>query len=310
MKTPMNGHGKSIIFEPSAHQPNISADKTHDELEQRLRGSTAELAKAHADLKTEVSKLTRLDQALRDSERRLSAILDTNRSVIAERDDAEESLREVSGQLVRSSNAERRMALDLHDSTSPALAGVISRLYLIKSLGKLEGEASVALVDSLALAEHVAREIRNISEGLESPILDRSSLVSAIRSFAQNFEKQSGVRVELNLAAELNGLPPAIGSTLFRIVEEVLPEIQRYSLSRPAEILLNSSGQEYMLEVRHKSRKPVESTGLLETAASRLGIKLAGPRDRLRELGGDLEISADSGIAVRAVVPMHEDLKS
>jgi signal transduction histidine kinase len=147
----MNGSGTLIgAFGPSAHQPSNSPDRTHDEVEQRLRGSTAELAKAHEDLTKEISKLTRVEQALRDSERRLNAILDTNRSIIAERENAEESLREVSGRLARSSDADRRIARELHDSTSPALAGVIARLYLIKKqAGALGGEGSVALVDSL-----------------------------------------------------------------------------------------------------------------------------------------------------------------
>src|SRR5688572_22408618 len=165
MKIPMNGQGKSIILGVAGQQPNNSPFRTPDETEQRLRGSTAELAKAHEDLNRELSKLTRVEQALRDSERRLTAILDTNRSIVAEREDAQESLREVSGRLARSSNAEHHIARELHDSTSPDLAGVIARLHLVKKqIGKLDGEASVALGDSLELVEHIAREIRSLSE--------------------------------------------------------------------------------------------------------------------------------------------------
>jgi signal transduction histidine kinase len=304
----MNGHGKLIdTFGPNVHQPNTSRDKTDADTEQRLRLSTAELAKAHEDLTREISKLTRVEQALRDSERRVNAILDTNRSIVAEREVAEASFREASSRLAQSSDVDHRIARELHDSTSPALAGVIARLYVVKNqAGKLDGEGSVALIDSLALAEHIAQEIRSLSERLESPILDRSGLVPAIRSFAQEFEKQSGLRVELDLA-ELNRLPPTIERTLFRIVEEVLAEIRLYSRSRRAEIRLTSTGQDYKLEVGHKVGDSIEGSGIFQTATSRLGIKLAGPRERVRQLGGDLVITTDSGIAVRAVVPMRND---
>jgi PAS domain S-box-containing protein len=220
--------------------------------------------------------------------------------------EAERVLSELPARLLQSQDEERqRIAQELHDSTSPALAGAISRLYLLKDRAQhWDTKTSTALQDSLALAENVAREIRNLSERLHSRALEQTGFVSAVRSHAEVFGRQSGVRVELELPETSGRLPQNVEIVLFRILQEVLPYIRLHSNRQFAVIRFNSTRQEHTLELCDRPGKiEVDGSAPPERRKTALEIRLAGPGERIKQLGGSLSISTRSGIFVRAVVP-------
>src|SRR6267378_6958928 len=160
---------------------------------------------------------------VRDEQGNLRGFAQVTRDV-TELKEAAQVLSELPARLLQSQDEPRqRIAHELHDSTSPALASAISRLYMLKNRARdWDTKASTALQDSLALAENVAREIRNLSERLYSRALEQAGFVSAVRSHAEVFGKQSGVRVELDLPATSRRLPQHLEIVLFRILQEVL----------------------------------------------------------------------------------------
>jgi PAS domain S-box-containing protein len=222
--------------------------------------------------------------------------------------EAAQVLSELPARLLQSQDEERqRIAHQLHDSTSPALAGAISRLYMLKNYCQRgDAKASTALQDCLALSENVAREIRNLSERLYSRALEQAGFVSAVRSHAEEFGKQSGVQVELDLPATSGRLPQHLQIVLFRILQEVLPHLQFQSNSQLAVIRFRSTSEEHTLEISDGPGKmDVGVPGVPERRKTDLETRLAGPGERIKQLGGNLAISTRSGIVIRAVVPVH-----
>lgn len=228
--------------------------------------------------------------------------------------EAAQVLSELPARLLQSQDEERqRIAYELHDSTSPALSGAISRLYMLRDRAQQwDAKAATALQDCLALAENVAREIRNLSERLHSRALEQAGFVSAVRSHAEAFGKQSGVRVELDLPETSGHLPQNVEIALFRILQEVLPYVQLHSNRQMAVIRFSSTRQEHTLEISDRPGKveDVSVPGLPELRKTLLEIRLAGPGERIKQLGGKLAISTRSGIIVRAVVPVHANAVS
>jgi PAS domain S-box-containing protein len=244
---------------------------------------------------------------VRDEKGNLRGFAQVTRDV-TELKEAAQVLSALPARLLQSQDEERqRIAHELHDSTSPALAGAISRLYLLKDRAKdWDTKASTALQDSLALAENVAREIRNLSERLYSRALEQAGFVSAVRSHAEAFGKQSGVRVELDLPATSGRLPQHLEIVLFRILQEVLPYLQFQSNSQLAVIRFSSTRQQHTLEISDRPGKMnVVVLSSPERRKTGLEMRLAGPGERIKQLGGNLTISTRSGIIVRAVVPVH-----
>jgi len=84
---------------------------------------------------------------------------------ITERKRADDALRELSGQLLRSQDDERRrLARELHDSTGQKLAALAINLSVAsKSVTVADARAERALAESLSLTKECLREIRTLA---------------------------------------------------------------------------------------------------------------------------------------------------
>jgi signal transduction histidine kinase len=104
--------------------------------------------------------------------------------------------------------------------------------------------------------------------------------------------------VKLTLPARFPRPAELIETTIFRVVQESLTNVHRHSQSSSARIRLTQKAGWIMLEVRDRGR------GLPPDTREELGVGIAGMKERLRQLGGLLEIeSGKRGTVVRARLP-------
>lgn len=228
---------------------------------------------------------------------------------ITARKQAERAVLELSGRLLQLQDEERRrIARELHDSTAQTLAALAMNISLLKmELGAdLAPKLQKLLSDSHALAGQCSRELRTISHLLHPPLLDEMGLASALRSYADGFSRRSGIHTELEVPPDLRRLPRELETALFRIVQESLTNIHKHSGSPTAAIRLAQGGGEIRVEVEDRGRGI--PPGILETGREitvrGLGVGIPGMRERVRQLGGRLEIQSGSGgTTVRAILP-------
>jgi signal transduction histidine kinase len=199
----------------------------------------------------------------------------------------------------------RRIARELHDNTGQNLAALnIDLSMVLSSATRLDPRAKETLQESIALAEACAREIRTLSYLLHPPLLDELGLVSALRAYAEGYSERTGIRLELDLPAEMQRLPQAIEMALFRIVQEGLSNIHRHSGSQTALIRLKHPSDSVELEIADHGRGLSPGTLDQDVAASRIGVGIAGMRERARQLGGSMTIaSGETGTTLQVVLP-------
>jgi signal transduction histidine kinase len=111
--------------------------------------------------------------------------------------------------------------------------------------------------------------------------------------------------VTLDGSDEIDRLPPDIETAVFRIVQEGLTNIQRHSGSTVARIHLGKEPRSVRLEIEDEGRgMPAHLRGR-EAAMAAAGVGIAGMRERVRELGGQLEIqSEDQGTRIMVTLPI------
>lgn len=230
---------------------------------------------------------------------------------ITERKQAERALRELTGRLLRLQDEERRrIARELHDTTAQDLAALTTGLNLLsKTIPASDLWKRNYVSDNIALAQKCARDIRTLSYLLHPPRLDEGGLAAALPELAEGFRKRSKVRVDLDLSPEFDRLPQEIETTLFRVVQETLNNIHRHSGSLTARIRLSRSAAEVTLEVKDTGRGiPPGTLNNFGKPTAMLGVGILGMRERLRQLGGTLEIiSNDRGTCVKATLPLPEN---
>jgi len=227
---------------------------------------------------------------------------------ITERKLAERELQHLSARLLDSQDQERRrIARELHDGTAQNLCAMVFNLeYIKQSEFPLPDKLQRMLSDCQAHCQQSLQEIRTLSYLLHPPMIDQVGLHKALRWYVDGFAKRSGIDVELIATSDIGRLPAAIEMDLFRVVQECLANIHRHSGSRTALVRLDRQSDQVSLQVEDKGRgMPVKILRAESEDAGLFGVGLSGMRQRLRHIGGRLEIESGShGTTITAIVPV------
>ena len=219
-----------------------------------------------------------------------------------------EVVRELSARLLQIQDEERRrIARELHDSVGQMLAAVNMNLaHVAREADALSPESARALADNSGLLEQISTEIRTISHLLHPPLLDEVGLQSALKWYIDGFSERSKIQVTLELPEDFGRLPRNLEITLFRVVQECLTNIHRHSGSSTAAIRVTRSENEVRLEVRDAGRGIPAQTQNRLASGKLSGVGLRGMQERLRQIGGQLEVQSNgSGTQVSAALPIE-----
>ncbi len=219
-----------------------------------------------------------------------------------------EVVRELSARLLQIQDEERRrIARELHDSVGQMLAAVsMNMAHVTHEARSLSPDAHKALEDNAGLLEQLSSEIRTISHLLHPPLLDEVGLQSALQWYIDGFSERSKIKVDLELPDDFGRLPRNLEITLFRVVQECLTNIHRHSGSNTAAIRVSRSQNEVRLEVRDAGKGiPVEAQTSL-SSGKLSGVGLRGMHERLRQMGGHLDVQSNgNGTLVLATLPIE-----
>lgn len=219
---------------------------------------------------------------------------------------ANDGLRELSVRLLLLQDEERRrIARELHDTVGQLLAAITMNMAVVETeLSSLSPEAQKAFLENRAFVQQILGGIRTISHLLHPPLLDESGLPSALRWYVEEFSQRSGIRVNLELSPNFERFASALETAVFRIVQEALGNIHRHSQSPTADIRLSADRECLKLEIRDAGRGiPADMQRQIKTGI-RTGVGLRGMRERVAQMGGQLEIeSSEKGTAILASFP-------
>ena len=258
-------------------------------------------------------QILRKDGATRDVEFRmvvnmLTGLHCSHMHDVTARNEAECSLRQLSGRLLRLQDEERRrIARELHDTTAQNLAAIRVNLSRIKkSPAAAETAIMESVEESLSLTDRSISEVRTLSYLLHPPLIDEVGLMHSLRWFTRGFQERSGITVTLDAPAELDRLSVDVETAVFRIVQEALTNIQRHSGSTVALIRLEKEVNQIRLEIEDEGRGLPEDLRE-KSALTAAGVGMAAIQQRVRELGGQLQIqSRERGTSIVVTMPILE----
>ena len=231
-------------------------------------------------------------------------------SDITRRKNVEQELRVLSGRLLTIRDEERRRwARELHDSVGQLLVGITMNLSILQrqldGAGPIDGKF---LSESMHLTNEALQEIRTLSYLLHPPMLDEVGLASALRWFASGFSKRSQIEIDLEIPESLGRFPRDLEIAAFRIVQETLTNVHRHSGSSTAKINIWRSTNQLRLKVEDQGKGMIlPAFGKDDRENAILGVGISGIRERVRQLGGQMQIrSGEWGTAVEVVFPLEE----
>jgi PAS domain S-box-containing protein len=195
----------------------------------------------------------------------------------------------------------KRISRELHDSVGQLLAALGMNLSRLRNENpSLSSDSADLLSDCGVMVDQLSREIRTISHLLHPPLLDAAGLASAIRWYVDGFSHRSNIKVAVQIDSELGRLPAEVEISLFRVVQECLTNVYRHSGCDFCSISVQRDAQRLFMQIRDTGQ------GIRNRVDGQIpaGVGLRGMQERLRHLGGTLQIQAnENGTTVIVEVP-------
>lgn len=246
------------------------------------------------------------EDALRSARDHLEAIVEERTS----------TLRRLSIELLRVQDDERRrIARELHDSLGQYLAAAkiqLGTMALAKN-GKTRKLGKQSLEEVQNILDRAIAETRTLSHLLHPPLLDAAGFASAASWYVEGFGNRSGIETSLTLPEDLGRLSTPVETALFRIMQEALTNVHRHSGSKRVDVTLTRTESLVALIIRDFGKGiNAETLEQFKQSGTKVGVGLAGIRERLKELGGTFEIesSPGAGTTLTASIPISEQSRA
>jgi len=202
----------------------------------------------------------------------------------------------------------RRIARDLHDSVGQLLAALSMNIARVTDEShKLSPDVAKLVTENASLVNQISNEIRTTSHLLHPPLLDEVGLPAALRWYADGFAQRSNIQTTLDIPEQFQRLSPEMEIAIFRVVQECLTNVHRHASSSTCSIKIVRDADRLRIEVKDSGRGIPKSKQL--TLVSSGGVGLRGMQERIRQLGGTLEIkSSPNGTVIAATLPVPRDI--
>lgn len=220
-----------------------------------------------------------------------------NRARYQETLQARRELEQLSARLVTAQEEERRsISRELHDEVGQTLSAVLVDAANLSK--RLSGQdlASQRYLDSIrAHVNSSVNSIRDIALLLRPSMLDDLGLIPALEWQAREISRRGDLKVKVvaeNVSEPLNDLTR---TCIYRIAQEALNNVARHSEALHATISVRGTNNSLVLTV--------EDDGKGFDPARTRGLGLLGMEERVRQLGGRLQIQ--SGPETRTILQVE-----
>ncbi|GAC1379031.1 MAG: hypothetical protein NVSMB33_03920 [Ktedonobacteraceae bacterium] len=194
-----------------------------------------------------------------------------------------------------------RLARDLHDSVKQQIFVIVMQIGAIKILLKRDVTAAETRLNEVEkLAHQAQQELTSLIRELRPVALEGKGLAAALRELAIQWTQQTDIVANMRVEelSETQGtqtLPLTVEEALFRVAQEALANVARHSKATLVQITLATTDDTVTLAVVDNGQ------GFDTTSQGRLGVGLLSMQERMKALGGDVQLESTSGKGTRIV---------
>jgi PAS domain S-box-containing protein len=216
--------------------------------------------------------------------------------------ESQRELRELSARVLEAREEEKaHIARELHDELGQLLTALKMDLGWVRERLPAGAEIEPRVEEMGALLDRTVSATRRISADLRPLMLDDLGLADAAAWLVDDFAKRSGVACRIDLPDEIPEVSKAIGTAVYRALQESLTNIARHSGAKSAWVVLAVEDGALEVEVEDDGRGIAP-----EDLAKARSLGLKGMRERIAFLGGSVDIARAprGGTRLRLQVPL------
>jgi len=211
--------------------------------------------------------------------------------------------------IIKAQEDERqRIAREIHDGPAQLMSNVVLKAEICEKLMGSDVEASkIELKELKTVVKDSLQDVRRIIYNLRPMSLDDLGLIPTIQRYINTYIEQTSISVTLRAKGNFEDIKPIISLTIFRIMQEALSNIKKYSNAKKVSVNVENINNYIVFsitddgigfdinEVKNKNFN-IDS-----------GFGLFSMRERVELLQGEFEIYSEKGKGTRitAKVPIN-----
>ena len=194
-----------------------------------------------------------------------------------------------------------RLSRELHDGFAQLVAYMLVRLDTVTGLVEANrgAEAVVELERMRSVTDDLYQDVRESISELRTRVSERG-LPATVREYLDAYEDRHAVSVNLEGEDVARGLPALIAFQLLRILQEALANVRKHAAARSAWITFSKPDDRRLQIVIGDDGRGFDPDAVSDTSPTSFG--LAGMRERVESLGGELTVQSQPGAGTRVVV--------
>lgn len=205
-------------------------------------------------------------------------------------------------EITRAQEEERkRISRDLHDETIQALAALILDIADISEESRLPAVTKKRLQGLSATINCVLEEVRRFCHELRPGLLERLGLIASLGILTDDLTTSSDIDCSLHIVGSEHKLSSEAELMLFRIVQESLRNVKKYSRATSATVRVEFNGDKVRVDISDNGegfRLPED----ISDFARQFKLGLMGIKERTRLLGGSLRVQSAIGQGTKVTV--------
>lgn len=209
------------------------------------------------------------------------------------------------GQVLTAQEDERRrLSLDLHDTITQSMYGVLAHIGAADELlsrsnpVKLQAE----LVHAKKALDQTLADLRRVAVGLHPPSLGNCGLAQALHEHINDFTRNNkDIECSFRVKGEPQRLPSNVEIDTYRIAQEALNNVRKHSAATKVVVLLQFLPGGISLQVSDNG-KGFDFDGGITAKVTDGHLGLAGMVERVEMLGGTLRVKTGPGRGTKVMM--------
>ncbi|MFA5089312.1 MAG: sensor histidine kinase [Candidatus Omnitrophota bacterium] len=199
------------------------------------------------------------------------------------------------------------LSLQIHDEMGQDLSGLKIYLALLeKEEATLPQESKDKIEKAKTILDELMKKTHNISEILRPPEIDEVGLIQSIDGLVLNNKEITGAQYICHMPQKEPVISPEEKLVLYRVVQEALTNIAKYSEARQVEIRLKLDEHKVFLGIKDDGIGfDLEAQKhLLRRKEDKIKLGLQGLKERIELLDGTLRITSQPGLGTSLEVEL------
>lgn len=218
---------------------------------------------------------------------------------------SEAMLRSLTKKLEEIREEERtRIAMELHDELGQVLTAIKIDLNALAKKPPYKKDIPQKVAPIISLVEDTISTVRKISTELRPVVIDRLGLLAAIEWQINETRKRLGIKFKIDMPDEIYGLSKEQEVAIFRTFQEIMTNIIRHSKASEVSVGIKADDEKLMIIINDNG---VGFTP--ETISNKAGLGLLGMKERIRSVGGFIEINSkiNFGTELKIFIPLNKN---